>query len=107
MMLEQSELALVSGLVGRIWTIRRDYPELDSPEAFEAWSERGTARVVFANWAETLSDGRSALGSEARVQPLGAQGRIGVAAVRPVVRGFQNLVATEGISAAVRRAERK
>jgi hypothetical protein len=107
MMLHEGEHALVSGLVGRIWTIRRDYPRLESPAAFEDWAERGTARVVLASWAEDLGDGRSALSSEARVQALGAQGRIGVAAVRPIVRGFQNLVGTEGIAAAVRKAERQ
>jgi hypothetical protein len=43
--------------------------------------------------------------SEARVKPIGAQGSIGVAAVRPIVRTFQHLVGSEGIRAAVRRAE--
>src|SRR5579859_3868595 len=32
--LEQGERLLVSGLVGRIWTLRRDYPVLRSPEEF-------------------------------------------------------------------------
>jgi hypothetical protein len=103
--LDEGERALVSGLVGRIWTLRRDYPELDSPEEFRDWSKRGTARVVFANWVQERDDG-AALVSEARVQGVGTQGRMGVAAVRPLVRAFQNLVASEGIAAAVRRAER-
>lgn len=103
--LEEGERLLVSGLVGRIWTLRRDYPELRSAEEFRAWSERGTARVVFAHWAEDVPGGRAALVSEARVKPIGAQGSIGVAAVRPIVRTFQHLVASEGIRAAVRRAE--
>ncbi len=42
----------MSGIVGRIWTLRRDYPELRDPEEFRAWSTPGTARVVFANWIE-------------------------------------------------------
>ncbi len=105
--LAEGEHALVSGLVGRIWTLRRDYPQLDSPQAFCDWSERGTARVLLANWALEREDGRSSLVSEARVQALGSQGRVGLAAVRPVVRAFQNLVGSEGIGAAVRRAERR
>ena len=36
--LEEGEHALVSGLVGRIWTLRRDYPELASSEEFARWS---------------------------------------------------------------------
>ena len=105
MVLEEREHALVSGLVGRIWTLRRDYPELASPEEFMQWSRGGTARVVIASWVTDRDGGGSRLTAEARVEPVGAQGRIGVAAVRPVVRAFQGLVGTEGITAAVRRAE--
>ncbi|HEY6526930.1 MAG TPA: hypothetical protein VIY10_24290 [Solirubrobacteraceae bacterium] len=107
MVLEEGEQALVSGLVGRIWTLRRDYPELRSPEEFMDWSRGGTARVVIASWAVERPGGGSALAAEARVEPVGAQGRLGVAAVRPVVRAFQNLVGSEGINAAVRRAEQR
>lgn len=103
--LDEGDQCLVSGLVGRIWTLRRDYPQLHSPEEFRDWSKRGTARVVFANWVQDNEDG-AALISEARVEGMGAQGRMGVAAVRPLVRAFQNLVGSEGIAAAVRRAER-
>jgi hypothetical protein len=104
--LAEGEWSLVSGLVGRIWTLRRDYPQLTTPQEFCEWSQRGTARVAFAHWVEPATEGRAVLASEARVQALGAQGRVGVAAVRPVVRAFHSLVGTEGISAAVRRAER-
>jgi hypothetical protein len=104
--LHSDESALVSGLVGRIWTLRRDYPRLADPEEFRQWSRPGTARVLFAHWVEPADDGRSALVSEARVQALGAQGRVGVAAVRPLVRGFNYLIGTDGIEVAVRRAER-
>jgi hypothetical protein len=104
--LHSDESALVSGLVGRIWTLRRDYPRLGDPEEFRQWSRSGTARVLFAHWVEPAGDGRSALVSEARVQALGAQGRVGVAAVRPLVRGFNYLIGTDGMEVAVRRAER-
>ncbi len=102
--LAREELGLISGLVGRIWTMRRDYPSLDEPEAFRNWSRRGTARVAFAHWVEP-AEGGSELHVEARVQAFGAQGRIGLAAVRPLVRSFQHLIGTEGIAAAVRLAE--
>src|SRR6185312_3555586 len=59
--LEEGEHALVAGLVGRIWTLRRDYPKLGSPEDFLAWSQGGTARVVIANWAMDRDDGGSVL----------------------------------------------
>ena len=93
--LVEGERLLVSGLVGRIWTLRRDYPRLESPQEFREWSKRGTARVVFANWVEE-GPNSAALASEVRVQAIGSQGRIGVAAVRPLVGGFHNLVGSEG-----------
>jgi hypothetical protein len=96
---------LVSGLVGRIWTLRRDYPELHDPEEFLDWSSSGTARVVFANWI-TGSDATE-LHAEVRVDAIGMQGGIGVAAVRPLVRTFGSLVGSDGIEAAIRRAEQR
>jgi hypothetical protein len=98
--------ALASGLVGRIWTLRRDYPELRSPDEYRRWDESGTAKVLFANWIEPASTGHTALCTEVRVRAIGAQGRLGVAAVRPLVSAFQHLVSSEGIEAAVRLAER-
>lgn len=103
---EQDRRALVSGLVGRIWTLRRDYPQLRDHEEFRAWSEPGTARVLFANWIEEPPRAEVVLCSEVRVEAIGAQGRMGVAAVRPLVAGFGYLVGSDGIELAVRRAER-
>lgn len=99
-LLEESDQQLMSGIVGRIWTLRRDYPELRDPEEFRAWGTPGTARVLFANWIEGAE-----LVSEVRVEAFGVQGRLGVRAVRPVIRAFQGLVGSDGIASAVRLAE--
>lgn len=104
--LAEDELSLVSGLVGSIWTLRRDYPRLRNPDEFRTWDRRGTARVVFAHWVEPNQRG-AVLSTEVRVQPLGNRGRIGLAAVRPIVRRFGSLVGSDGIAAAVRAAERE
>jgi len=101
------ERTLLSGLVGRIWTLRRDYPALGHPDAFRHWSVRGTARVLFANWVEPLASGGAVLRSETRVQAIGAQGRFGLASLRPVVRTAEHLIASDGLEQAVRRAERR
>jgi hypothetical protein len=101
------ERKLVSGLVGRIWTLRRDYPSLSDPEQFREWSARGTARVLFANWVEPVASGGAVLHSETRVDAVGAQGRLGLATLSPVIRTFQQLIATDGIEEAVRRAEER
>ena len=97
----------MSGLVGRIWTLRRDYPRLNDPGQFRGWSRRGTARVLIANWVDQGEHASSTLTSEARVEAIGTQGRMGVAAVRPLVKTFQNLIGSDGIEAAVRRAEQR
>ncbi|MEO9118428.1 MAG: hypothetical protein ABI355_04865 [Solirubrobacteraceae bacterium] len=99
------ELGLLSGLVGRIWTLRRDYPQLSDPDEFRRWQLSGTARVLFANWVEPLASGGAALRSETRVHAIGAQARLGMAGLRPLVRAFQQLIASDGIEEAVRRAE--
>ena len=67
--LDEGETHLLAGLCGRIWTLARDYPRLDGPEAFASWDEPGTVRVLFGHWVEP-ADGGSALVSEARVQPV-------------------------------------
>jgi hypothetical protein len=103
--LHEAEHALISGLCGRIWTLRRDYPRLDGPEEFLRWSVAGTARVLYANWVEPAGDGRSALVSETRVAPVGRQGRVGMLAVRPLIVASQNLIGSEPLTIAVRRAE--
>ncbi len=98
--------ALVSGLVGRIWTLRRDYPTLSDANEFRQWSKSGTARVLFANWVQEPGDGaRPRLVSEARVEAIGSRGRVGVAAVRPLVRTFHGLIGTDGLERAVKTAE--
>jgi hypothetical protein len=103
--LEEEEQALVSGLVGRIWTMRRDYPLLRDPAEFRDWTRSGTAKVVFAHWVEPAEGDGAVLRSETRVKAFGAQGRVGLASVRPLISGFQQLVASDALAAAVRQAE--
>ncbi len=103
--LYEDRCTLLSGLVGRIWTLRRDYPALVTPEEFRRWDQRGTARVLFANWAEPARGDRAALLSETRVWVRGREARLGLAAVRPLISAFNSLIGSEALSAAVERAE--
>ncbi len=105
--LDEAPDALVSGLVGRIWTLRRDYPQLGSPEEFRTWSTRGTARVVFAHWVGPDQDAGSVLASEVRVEAFGRRGWLGVRSVQPLVNRFGPLISSDGLGAAVRRAEER
>jgi hypothetical protein len=103
--LHEARHLLLSGLCGRIWTLRRDYASLADAEEFRSWSTPGTARVLFANWVEPAGEGRSAIVSETRVAPVGRQGRIGLLAVRPLIVASQHVIGTEPLTLAVRRAE--
>ena len=103
--LHEDDGMLVSGLVGRIWTLRRDYPAIGGPEQFMSWSAPGTACVLFANWVEPTGAGGSMLVSETRVRATDRDGRVGIAAVRPLITAFHALIGREALDAAVRRAE--
>ena len=96
---------LVSGLVGRIWTLRRDYPALAEPDEFRQWSEPGTARVVIGNWVESTGPKRATLVSETRVDITDRRARVGLAIVRPLVTTFHSLIGSEAMVVAKQRAE--
>jgi hypothetical protein len=97
----------VSGLAGRIWTLRRDYPRLDGPEAFASWSGRGTVRVLFAHWTEPIVDGRSALVSETRVAPVDRAAAVRLRALWTVLGPWERLIGGEALARAARRAEHR
>jgi hypothetical protein len=101
--LEENERLLVSGLAGRIWTLARDYPRLDGPDAFASWHERGTVRVLLAHWVEPL-DGGAELVSEARVEPVDRVAAVRLRALWSVVGPFQRLIGAEPLELAARRA---
>jgi hypothetical protein len=60
-LVDHQERALVSGLVGQIWMLRRDYPRLSHPDQFRGWSDAGAARVLFADWVQPSTSGGSVL----------------------------------------------
>ena len=95
----------VSGMCGRIWTLRRDYPRIEGAEDFLAWDQRGTVRVLLAHWIEQDGPGENALVSEARIKPVNAQAGLRLRALWAVVGHFERLIGGEALGAAVRSAE--
>jgi hypothetical protein len=103
--LAEGDTWMISGLVGRIWTLRRDYPRLaGGADAFAAWSEPGTARVLFAHWVEPDGDGRATLHSEARVAPVDRGAALRLRALWAVVGPFERLIGGEALARAARAA---
>jgi hypothetical protein len=103
-LLEQGRNYRLSGLCGRIWTVRRDFAVLSSPEEFRTWDVPGTVRVLFANWAEA-TDGGAALMSEVRIAPVDRRAGMYLRGLRPFISAFQGLVVAEPLRIAVERAE--
>lgn len=103
--LYEDDGALVSGLVGRIWTLRRDYPVLAEPEDFRRWSAHGTVRVMFATWVEPNDSNGAALVNETRVDAVDRGARLGLATLKPLIAGSHSLIGREGLDVAIRRAD--
>jgi hypothetical protein len=95
----------VSGLCGRLWTLRRDYPELHGPDDFLAWDEPGTARVLIAHWVELDGDDGAVLCNESRISPVDSAASVRLRALWAVIGGLERLVGGEALGAATRRAE--
>jgi hypothetical protein len=104
--LEEDERLLLTGLCGRIWTLGRDYPRLDGPDAFRAWDEPGTVRVLIGHWVVEPADGRAELVSEARVEPVDRAAALRLRALWAFIGRFERLVGAEPLELAARRAER-
>ena len=103
--LDEGEGWSISGLCGRVWSLRRDYPELAGADDFRSWEQPGTVRVVFANWVEPADEGARIV-SESRVGPVDRRARWRMRALWSTVGQFQGLIGREALDAAVRRAER-
>jgi hypothetical protein len=106
-LLDEGERWSMSGLCGRIWTLNRDYPRLGGPEAFRAWNEPGTVRVLFAHWVDPDGAGGSTIHSEARVAPVDRAAELRLRSLWLVVGVFERLIGAESLALAVAHAERR
>jgi hypothetical protein len=96
----------VSGLCGRIWTLRRDYPRIEGADDFCAWAEPGTVRVLVGHWIEPDGASRNAFVSEARVKPVDRAAGLRLRALWAVVGHFDRLVGGDVLRVAAGRAEK-
>ena len=103
--LDESERSLLTGMCGRIWTLRRDYPRIDGPEEYRRWRTPGTVRVLFAHWVEADGPKRSTLVSEARVAPVDRRAAFALRSLWLVVGRFERRIGSEALALAVRDAE--
>jgi hypothetical protein len=99
-LLEEGERYSISGLCGRIWTLRRDYPRIDGPDEYLAWDRKNTVKVLFAHWVE--DDGT--LVSESRIKPIGRRAAVQTRAVWATLGRFERLIGPEALRVAAERA---
>jgi hypothetical protein len=104
--LDAGEHWSISGLCGRIWTLARDYPQLDGPGDFLAFDEPHSVRVLFAHWVQAGAGGRSILHSEARVAPTDLVAAARLRALWLVVGPFERLIGAEPLALAAAAAEK-
>ena len=105
--LESGPNHFVSGLCGRIWTLRRDYPRLEGSSEFESWSEPGTVRVLFAHWSQANGDEGASIVSETRVEPVDRRAALRLRGLWALVGRFEPLIGSEPLALAARRADRQ
>ncbi|MEA2450722.1 MAG: hypothetical protein QOG63_2654 [Thermoleophilaceae bacterium] len=102
--LEDGERYSVSGLCGRIWTLKRDYPRIDGPDEFLAWDKPNTAKVLFAHWVEEGQDGEAALVSESRIKPIGRRATAQTRVLWAAVGSFERFIGREALRVAAERS---
>ena len=102
--LDEGEHWSVSGLCGKIWTLRRDYPRIESAGEFLEWDRPDTVRVLFGHWVEENGKGAT-LVSETRIEPVDRRARLRTRALWTALGRFERLIGGEALRIAARRAE--
>jgi hypothetical protein len=104
MLLEEGERLYISGVAGRIWAPSGDYAQFETAGEYREYRARGTAKVVVKT--EVLEHERgSQIVNEARVWCADRRTQMVFRPFWTVVRPFAHFVSSDGLAAAVRRAE--
>jgi hypothetical protein len=104
MLLEEGERYSVSGVAGRIWSPSGEYARFGTAAEYKEYAARGTAKVVLSTSVRTYGQG-SEIVSEARIWCADRRTQLIFWPFWRVVSPFARFVGSEGLGAAVRRAE--
>ena len=104
MLLEEGERLYISGVAGRIWSPSGDYAQFETAGDYRQYRARGTAKVVLKIAVREHARG-SQIVSEARVWCADRRTHLIFRPFWAVVSPLARLVHSEGLAAAVRRAE--
>jgi hypothetical protein len=103
-LLEEGERYTVSGVAGRIWSPSGDYERFEAAADYMEYDRRGIAKVVLAISVHER-DGGSEIVSDARVWLADRRAQVVFRPFWTVVSPFSRFIGSEGLAAAVRRAE--
>jgi hypothetical protein len=104
MLLEEGERLHVSGVAGKIWAPSGDYAQFETAGEYREYRARGTAKVVLKTSVVAHERG-SQIVNEARIWCADRRTQVIFRPFWAVVRPFAHFVYSEGLAAAVRRAE--
>lgn len=104
MLLEEGERLYISGVAGRIWTPSGDYAQLETAGEYREYTRRGSAKVVLKTEVREHERG-SEIVNEAWIWCADRRTLLVFKPFWQVVRPFARFIYTEGLAAAVRRAE--
>jgi hypothetical protein len=104
MLLEEGDRLYISGVAGKIWAPSGEYAQFETAGDYKEYRRRGTAKVVLKIEVRPHERGSQIL-SEARVWCADRRTHLLFRPFWAVVHPFARLVHSEGLAAAVRRAE--
>jgi hypothetical protein len=102
-LLEEGEMASVSGVAGRLWSLSGDYAEFATPAEFMEFARPGTAKVAVCN-SVLPDDTGSRILTETRVWCADAAAQLRFRPYWAVIGPFSRFIRSEILAAAVRRA---
>ena len=105
MLLEEGERLYISGVAGKIWAPSGYYAHFETAGDYRQYRARGTAKVVLKN-AVREHRGGSEIVSEARVWCADRRTQVIFRPFWAVVSPLARFIYSDGLAAAVRRAER-
>ena len=105
MLLEEGERLYISGVAGKIWAPSGDYAQFETAGEYREYRRRGTAKVVLKIEVSEHERG-SQIVVDARVWCADRRTQLIFRPFWAVVAPFARFIYTEGLAAAVRRAER-
>jgi len=105
-LLAEQDMVSVSGLAGKLWSLGDTFVRFDGPEAFRAWAEPGSCKVVVRHAVLGREGGGSEIVSEVRIWCTDRRAQLRFRPYWTFIGPFSRFIGSELLSAATRRAER-